>query len=45
MSMINADKARELYIKGSLPNDKENITQENIIADLNAGGFAPVAKQ
>jgi hypothetical protein len=35
------------YIKVSLFNFnvKENITQENVIADLNTGGFAPVAKQ
>jgi hypothetical protein len=43
--MINADKVRKLYIKDSLFNDKENITQENIIADLNARGFAPDANQ
>jgi hypothetical protein len=34
-----------LYIKGSLFNDKDKIIHENIIADLNAGGFAPVAKE
>jgi hypothetical protein len=46
ISIINADKAKELYIKGSLSsNDKENITQENITADLNAGRFASVTKQ
>jgi hypothetical protein len=43
--MINADKAIKLYTKDSLFNDKENIMQENIIADLNARGFAPAANQ
>jgi hypothetical protein len=39
--MIKADKAKELYTKGSLFKANEKNMHESIIAALNTGGLSP----
>jgi hypothetical protein len=45
ISIIDADKARELYIKVLCLTIKIKFIHKDIIADLSVGGFVPAAKE